>query len=218
MSTQDGTFPERKARKQRWDISPNQAFWGVVALLLCCSVYFVVNVELRRSQWQGKKSDPQIASGTQVTVTKIIDGDEVSVKAGTNAFVVRLLGIKAFNSAEPGLSGLGPAAMGAMEQILGGLGETKTKVIIEYDEYKRDRAGRVLAYLRANDRDVGEQLVQGGYVVAYTRYPFSREDRYLGAEQQAISRRLGLWANEKAVSRVSGWKGSWEATRQEQQK
>ena len=88
-------------------------------------------------------------------------------------------------------------------------------VTIRFDEFKQDRTGRVLAYLEINDKDIGQELVREGLVVVYTRYPFSRMTQYEGAEVEAQSRRAGLWANEKAVARVNGWKGSWEAKLQD---
>ena len=194
------------------DVSPNVVYWTVVLALLACSLFFVVDVQLRKKSWQSDKQ-LQVKSGEAVEILKVIDGDEVSVKHQHGTFVVRLLGVKSFNPSanEPGLSGLGAQTVQALERIL----DTKKPITVHFKEFKQDKAKRLLAYIHVGDVDVGERLVKGGFSVAYTRYPFSRENAYLAAELEAQREAKGLWANEKAVSRVHGWKGSWDAQRQD---
>ncbi|MCP4503508.1 MAG: thermonuclease family protein [Deltaproteobacteria bacterium] len=198
---------------RRIEISPNLAYWTVVVLLCVCSVFFAVNVELRRQKWS-LDINLVIESGGKVEVLKVIDGDEVSVKHSSGTFVVRLLGIKGFNpkANEPGLSGLGAQAAQAMTRVLSSSKEKS----VHFETFKKDRAGRLLAYIQVGKADLGKLLVRDGFVVAYTRYPFGKENAYLAAELEAQTRKKGLWANEKAVSRVQGWKGSWEAQRHDQ--
>ena len=86
---------------------------------------------------------------------------------------------------------------------------------MEYDEAKTDKAGRLLAYLKANDVDVGQALVEQGHALVYTRYPFSREEAYLGVEAVARTRGEGLWSNPKASIRAEALKATWEAQRKD---
>lgn len=197
---------------RRIEISPNLVYWSVVVALCACSVFFVINVELRRQAWSSDK-DLVLKSGEAVEILKVIDGDEVSVKHSSGTFVIRLLGIKGFNpkANEPGLSGLGAQAAQALERIL----SSSTPKSVQFTTFKKDRSGRVLGYLHVGESDAGELLIQDGFVVAYTRYPFKRENSYLAAELEAQTRKKGLWANEKATSRAHGWKGSWEAQRED---
>lgn len=199
--------------KTRFDISPNQAYWLVVVLLLAATTVFVANVQSRRSAWKPSKKEIVVASGEEVKVVTIVDADEVTVKQenGTT-FVVRILGIKGFDpsSNEPQMSGFGQASLDGLKRMAEG-----RMVKIQFQKFKQDRVGRVLAYIAIGDKDIGLELVRQGHVVVYTRYPFDRMDAYLGVEAEAQSRRAGLWANEKATARVMGWKGSWEAQRQD---
>ncbi len=196
--------------KTRFDISPNQAYWIVVALLLSATVVFVFNVQSRRKAWKPKAKEIVVADGDLATVTNVVDADEVTVKDKSgNTFVIRLLGIKGFDptSNEPQVSAFGQSAVAALRRMAEG-----RDVAIRFKTFKQDRVGRVLAYIEFNAKDLGLELVREGLVVVYTRYPFSRQDKYEAAEAEAMSRRAGLWANEKATARVNGWKGSWEAT------
>jgi endonuclease YncB( thermonuclease family) len=196
--------------RRAFELSSNHAYWVFVAILAASTAYFVASVEMRRAALSPHHR-VEIDSGTEVRLARVMDADEVSVHTlEGQAFVVRLLGIKGFSSVanEPGLSGLGQEAVAALERAL-----AEEQVLVVYDELALDRAGRVLAYLEVDGQDVGRRLVEQGHVVAYTRYPFSREAAYLSAEAEARSERLGLWANDKAVERVLGWQAAWQATR-----
>lgn len=193
------------------EISSNHVYWTVVLALAACTLFFVGNVQQRRRELQQDRS-VEIASGTEVEVVRVIDADELSVRppeGGT--FVVRLLGVKGFSTTinEPGVAGLGQAAVAAIERAL-----ADKDVRVVFDELAFDREGRVLAYLEADGQDLGQQLVQRGHLVTYTRYPFSREVTYLGAEAEARSKKTGLWGNYKALARVQGWQDTWKTARE----
>jgi len=195
---------------RRFEISSNLVYWTVVTALAGCTLFFVGNVQQRRGEL---RTDDAVAidTGTLVTPVRVIDADEVSVRGPEGGtFVVRLLGVKGFATTinEPGLSGLGQAAVAEIEKTIEG-----KPLQVVFDELKLDAAGRVLAYLHAGDMDVGEHLVTSGRLVAYTRYPFSREDDYEDAEAEAREDKRGLWGNYKAVSRVQGWKDTWKTAR-----
>lgn len=198
--------------RRTFEFSSNHVYWLVVFALTACTVFFASNVQQRRKELRSDRS-VQIESGATVELVRIIDGDEVSVRGeGGGTFVVRLLGVKGFSTAvnEPGLSGLGQIAVQAMEGIV----EDK-EIHVVFDELKFDRSGRLLAYLEAEDHDVGEQMIRLGHLVAYIRYPFSREELYLGAQAEAKTSKKGLWGNYKAVSRVQGWQDTWRNSRQQ---
>lgn len=192
------------------ELSSSRVYWVFVAILAASTIYFVVSVEQRRAALRSGHSI-EVDSGTEVRLVRVMDADEVSVRTvDGEAFVVRLLGIKGFPSAanEPGLSGLGQEAMAALERML-----VDKQTLLVYDELRLDSSGRVLAYLEIEGQDVGRLLVERGLVVVYTRYPFSREAIYQGAEAEVRSERRGLWGNPKAVERVNGWRAAWQAAR-----
>jgi endonuclease YncB( thermonuclease family) len=195
---------------RRFEISSNHVYWVVVLALAACTWFFVSNVQQRRGELRADHS-LKLESGTSVELVRVIDADEISVRdeAG-NTFVVRLLGIKGFSTTinEPGISGLGQAAVTEIEKTV----EDKHLRVV-FEELKLDPRGRLLAYLEAEGADVGEQLVRSGRVVVYSRYPFSREAAYEGAEAEASGHKTGLWGNYKAVSRVQGWKDTWMSAR-----
>lgn len=196
--------------RRAFDPSSNSVYWVFVAILAVSTVYFVASVEQRRAALRSSGA-VDVESGTEVRLSRVMDADEVSVHTvDGEAFVVRMLGIKGFSTtaSEPGVSGLGQEAMTSLERAL-----ANEQIVLVYDELKLDSSGRVLAYLEVEGRDVGQLLVERGHVVTYTRYPFSREGAYQGAEAEARSERLGLWGNDKAVERVQGWQATWQAAR-----
>jgi len=198
--------------RRAFELSSNHVYWAFVATLAASTVYFVASVEQRRAALRADYA-MEVDSGTEVRLVRVMDADEVSVRTQANeAFVVRLLGIKGFSTTanEPGVSGLGQEAMVALEHDL-----ADKQILVVYDDFKLDSSGRVLAYLEVEGQDVGRLLVERGHVVTYTRYPFSREGAYQGAEAEARSERLGLWGNAKAIERVQGWQAAWQSARSE---
>lgn len=193
------------------EITSNLVYWTVVLALAACTLFFVANVQQRRGQLRQDRS-VEIESGTQVDLVRVIDADEVSVRPPSGStFVVRLLGVKGFSTTvnEPGVAGLGQVAVTTIEHAVA---DKELRVV--FDELAFDRSGRVLAYLEVDGEDLGQQLVQHGHMVTYTRYPFSREAMYQSVEAEARAKKAGLWGNYKAVARVQGWQDSWKAARE----
>jgi endonuclease YncB( thermonuclease family) len=199
---------------KRFDVSPESTYWTVVFVLAATSLYFATSVELRRGAWTSGGTEA-VQSGDTVKVLQVIDGDEVSVQhtESGEAFVIRLLGIKAFDPKvnDPGLSEVGNAAVRELTGLTSGPG----KLTVEYEENRSDSAGRLLAWLKADEQDVGERLIRDGYALAYVRYPQPRESRYLAAELQAQTRASGLWAIPKARERAVALRKKWESEREE---
>jgi micrococcal nuclease len=73
------------------------------------------------------------------------------------------------------------------------LGKT---VALERDRLcsNRDKYGRLLRYVVLDDgTDFNEELIREGFARAYTRFAFTREDRYRAAEKQARAAGRGRW-------------------------
>ena len=74
------------------------------------------------------------------------------------------------------------------------------RVWLEYDQQRRDRYGRTLAYVFLEDGTLlNLALIQQGYGFAYLKYPF-REDymrRFRSAEREARNGDRGLWAGRE---------------------
>jgi micrococcal nuclease len=66
---------------------------------------------------------------------------------------------------------------------------------IEFDVERRDRYGRLLAYLYFPDgRMLNEEIVRAGYASVMTIPPNGKyKDRFLKAYREARESRVGLW-------------------------
>ncbi|MBI3611540.1 MAG: thermonuclease family protein [Nitrospirae bacterium] len=68
------------------------------------------------------------------------------------------------------------------------------KVRLEYDWQRRDRYGRLLAYVYLPDGTfLNAELIRQGYGHAYTRYPFKYLDEFRRLEREARETGKGLW-------------------------
>ena len=68
------------------------------------------------------------------------------------------------------------------------------KVRLEYDQNRRDRYGRLLAYVYLEDGTfLNAEIVKQGYGHAYTRFPFKYLDDFRGYEKDARENNRGLW-------------------------
>ena len=136
--------------------------------------------------------------GSEHKVLNVIDGDTITTETANGGLPVRIIGIDTpetvhpFKPVEPG----GPEASVRAKELLEG-----QTVTIHYDpdpkHGKWDKYQRLLAYLDLPDgRDFGLVMIQEGFARAYPKYPFSRQDAYLEAEQIAQQNKLGLWVEQ----------------------
>ena len=187
-------------------------------VLLLLSVYFVVDVELRRRATLRRVSD-QFQTGDVVTVVKAIDGDEVQVRhADGQTTVVRILGIKSFSStlSDVSISQYGQICYDYLKRRSAG-----KEARIEVGDTPIDAEGRLLAYLYLRDDagehtvDLGLELVAKGYTLVYTRYPFTRMSEYLRVQEQARLAAEGLWSSEKLDAKAKLLDALWKEEKAE---
>lgn len=146
---------------------------------------------------QGERGGPLASSARlgdreRARIVWVIDGDTVKVRleAGGRR-TVRVLGIDTPESRKPGT----PVECGARQadRAMIGLAPRGREVVLVFDPRgeRVDRYGRLLAYLDAGGRDIGERLVADGWaaVYAYRDRRFQRRARYERAARQA--RRAG---------------------------
>lgn len=146
-------------------------------------------------------------AGTPVTVVDVVDGDTVDVRYenGTTDRV-RLLGVdtpevhtnndpsefEGVPATEAGASCLrrvGEAASVALRERIDGAG---ARVVVDGSADRRDRYGRLLAYLVDDGTDLNHWLVGSGYARVYDT-TFARADRYYAAESTAQDAGRGVW-------------------------
>jgi micrococcal nuclease len=145
----------------------------------------------------GAPAAPATLTGT---VTWVYDADTLDVAPHGK---VRLLGVdapeKTASDRDQSFTRLGIArkrlrsAHGA--GIAYGIDNIKGKTVtLTFDSTRRDRHGRLLAYVHFSDgRLLNRLLLEEGLVIVYRRFDFARKDDFLAAEAEAKRRGAGLW-------------------------
>jgi len=68
------------------------------------------------------------------------------------------------------------------------------KVRLEYDQERKDKYGRTLAYVFLEDGTfLNAEIIKQGYGFAYTRYPFKYLEEFRKYEREARESGRGLW-------------------------
>jgi micrococcal nuclease len=126
----------------------------------------------------------------EIEVIRAIDGDSVAISVNGRRDEARLTGIDA-----PEM-GQRPWGRRAREHLKDLIFRSSGKPSIEYDVERRDKYGRLLAYIRTGDgRLVNSAMLRDGYAVLFTVPPNVRYVKKF-REDQAYAReqRLGIWA------------------------
>jgi|SRR4051794_6205775 len=125
-------------------------------------------------------------------VTRVVDGDTIHVALGGADETVRYIGIDTPESVKPNtpVQCFAEAASAANRRLVDG-----RRVVLTFDAERRDRYGRLLAYVRRSDGlFVNEQLVRDGYARTLTIPPnvrFAARFAELAADAREHAR--GLW-------------------------
>jgi micrococcal nuclease len=121
-------------------------------------------------------------------VTRAVDGDTIVLATKDR---VRLIGVDTPELHHPRkpVQYYGEEAYRFTQKIV----EGKT-VRLEYDWQRRDRYGRLLAYVYLPDGTfLNSELIRQGYGHAYTKYPFKYLDEFRKLEREARETGKGLW-------------------------
>jgi len=125
-------------------------------------------------------------------VERVVDGDTLRL---TNGETVRLIGVDTPETVKPNapVERLGHEATTFTKEFLQ---KGSFQVRLSFDSDRRDKYGRLLAYVWVGDRLLNEELVLAGLARVETQYSYSRamKDRLLQAESQAKIQRRGIWA------------------------
>lgn len=145
--------------------------------------------------------------GRPARVTDVIDGDTVEVSfANGTAETVRLVGVDTpevrgeitpaefdgvpdTDAGRACLRDWGERASAFASRSLEG---RRVRVALDPHEGPRGSYGRLLAYVRVDDRTFNFRLVAEGYARVYES-GFSRQERYLAAEARARANASGVW-------------------------
>jgi endonuclease YncB( thermonuclease family) len=188
----------------------NQAFLLLVLLLAGSSLYFTSSVVSFKRSLHSKPLAATLKSGQTAVVQRILDGDEISVRIGGDSVTVRLLGVSAPDATmnDPEMQSAGRQTLLYLENNVQG----KTVELV-FDELKMDTRKRLLSYVQIQGRDLGEDLIDKGLALTYTKYPFSRLGAYALTEDGARRARRGIWGDPKMAQRAEQLKALWESQR-----
>ncbi len=142
------------------------------------------------------------------TVKRVIDGDTLELENGEK---VRLIGVDTPETKDPRK----PVQYFGKEAAEFTRGQVEgRKVWLEYDQTKKDKYGRTLAYVHYIEFGhkmlkegrcipfevelvLNEAIIDWGYGHAYTKYPFKYMEKYQGLEKEARVAGRGLWTPKK---------------------
>jgi micrococcal nuclease len=164
-------------------------------------------VQSRPSSPPSELSPPPVASGTPkqgkpsasptprspttgrlAKVVTVLDGDTIVIRGGEK---VRYTGLNTPETHHPDRlpEYCGQEAAEANRRLVAG----KT-VRLEFDEHRRDRYGRLLAYVYVDGLFVNAELIRQGYAQVSTYRENQRyHDEFARLQQSAIAARRGLW-------------------------
>ena len=126
-------------------------------------------------------------------VVDVVDGDTIEVLIDGEVEDVRYIGIDTPESVTPGepVECFGKAASRENERLVGG-----ESVRLVFDAERRDRYGRLLAYVHVSDLFVNGELVEGGFARTLEIEPNTSRAEQLGRlEAEAGSAGEGLWSS-----------------------
>jgi micrococcal nuclease len=135
--------------------------------------------------------------GDFVVVARAIDGDTLELAGGER---VRLIGVDTPETKHPkkALERFGAEASAFTSQLVAG-----KRARLEYDQQRRDRYGRTLAYVFLEDGTfVNADIIRQGFGFAYTRFPFRYLEEFRELERGARESKRGLWAEDAAAAPV----------------
>lgn len=118
-------------------------------------------------------------------VTKVSDGDTLHLRDINNkTYKVRLQGIDAPELRQE-------FGKEAKEYLSSLIKDKEVKAIIE----DKDKYNRYVATIYLNKMDINRALVSNGYAHAYKEY----STKYIQDENNAKSKKIGLWKNDKII-------------------
>ena len=126
--------------------------------------------------------------------TRVVDGDTIIVRMYGKEERVRLIGVDTPETVQPKkpVEYFGKEASAFTKRMVEG-----KQVRIEYDQERRDKYGRLLAYIYLEDGTfLNAEILKQGYGFAYTRFPFKYLDEFRGYEKDARENSRGLWRNK----------------------
>lgn len=174
----------------------------VIIIFLILALFTILQDKLQKKNESRNQGLSKATTGEFLKVTKVHDGDTLSVLIGNREEKIRLIGIDA---PELGQEPWGRKAKRKLQDIIR---KTDKTVRIELDVDERDKYGRLLAYLWTKDgRLVNEEMVRSGYALLYTIPPNVKYvDRLRKAQERASKKKVGIWGEKGLEERPSDYR------------
>lgn len=174
----------------------------VIIIFLILALFTILQDKLQKKNESRNQGLSEATTGGFLKVTKVHDGDTLSVLIGNREEKIRLIGIDA---PELGQEPWGRKAKRKLQDIIR---KTDKTVRIELDVDERDKYGRLLAYLWTKDgRLVNEEMVRSGYALLYTIPPNVKYvDRLRKAQEMASKKKVGIWGEKGLEERPSDYR------------
>ncbi len=149
-----------------------------------------------------------VGAKSPVTVVEVHDGDTVSIKTRTFLGIslsierVRLIGIDAPEIKQE------PWGTRAKRHLKRLINESGGVVYLELDIDRRDKYGRILAYLwDKNGRMLNQKMLEDGYALLYTVPPNVKYvDILKEAQQKARLNKTGIWGRDGLKKSPEEWR------------
>ena len=117
-------------------------------------------------------------------VTNVIDGDTIVISGGER---VRLLGIDTPEKGEFFYK----EAKARLEELI-----ENRNVTLEREGDNKDKYGRLLRYIFAEDTNINLKLVEEGYAICYFYGESKYQDVCREFEENAMQNKIGRWQNK----------------------
>jgi micrococcal nuclease len=162
----------------------------VLALVILGVAYIVNNRQIQ--------PPPQVVGTVTPGYYRVVsfaDGDTITLDMDGTEETIRMIGVDTPETKDPRkpVQCFGQAASDFTKQLIG-----SQPVRLESDPLStnRDRYNRLLRYVYLPDgRLVEAEVIRGGYGFAYTSFPFTKSDEFVGYQREAREQNRGLWAS-----------------------
>ncbi|HXY34988.1 MAG TPA: thermonuclease family protein [Planctomycetaceae bacterium] len=173
-----------RARRPRFAVGfPTRSVWALVILCLLVAGRF-------RQPSAHPSPDFRFEADAVRHVERVIDGDTIVLDGNVR---VRLIGVDTPETKHPHkpVEPLGPEATEFTRSLVEG-----RDVTLAFDRERRDRYGRVLAYVYFDGKLLNEEIIRAGFSRAETHFKFDRAmaRRFQQAEDEAREARRGIWS------------------------
>lgn len=156
------------------------------------AVVMVLVAALLLRPWEGDGGDPDpLPRVATAHVVRAIDGDTIEVRLGGRTEDVRYIGVDTPETVKPGapVECFGPQASRFNHRAVDG-----RRVRLVFDAERRDRYGRLLAYVYRGRRMINAELLRWGLARRLTIPPNDRfAARFQRLELAAARAGRGLW-------------------------